>query len=403
MSMMWVLQVLAKELEEAHGAIMGMHDAIHDARISGAGGSLDVGSPGDGKSLRRGFWGGGINSSLRRRKAEVGSERSASPGATLGLQTGVYGGVGLILADLHLNLLGLDDVGSPEEGGQDGSEAIGTSAEKNVYIADMFKGAAASRCRPVVCVGDRILRIDMVDVQGWSANQIRRLLDGDVGSTVTLTNWSKQRAVSYTVTMTRSHVPCIVSSGNRPQLYTLDVVTRIRDLYDDAFALSQALSEERDQFEEHKFQARAAQEELKMVLTTAVEEADELRGMNASLQKALEVQTEELSAYKHEIYDAKDQCSLLQGQLREAEDEMQQQERSCMQLHNHVQDVEDRMQQAVVDNRKMGMRIVSKVRKGALLSAFLRFKLAVITHGAVNLVSPSVPQPWACVGCIFAP
>ena len=335
-------------------------------------------------------------------KAQVELEQPASPSANLGLWTGVCGGVGLILADPHSNLLGLDNVEGPVEEGRDGVEAFQASVEKNVSITDMFKGAAASRCRPVVCVGDSILRIDMVDVQGWSGNQVRRLLDGNVGSTVTLTNWSKQRAVSYTVTMTRSHVPCITSSGNKPQLYALDVVTRIQDLFDDLLSLSHALSKERDGFEEHKLQARAAQEELKMVLTTAVDEADELRGTNASLQKALEVQTEVISAYKREIYDAKDQCSLLQGQLREADDDMQEQQKSCLQLHNHVQDVEDRMQQAVVDNRKLSMRLVSKVRKGALSRALSGFKHAAIAQGVAHQVSPSVSQPvdaldYACI------
>ena len=86
---MWVLQVLAKELEEAHGAIMGMHDAIHDARISGAGGSLDVGSPGDGKSLRRGVWGGGINSSLN---SEVGASAAMTAHGLPGECLSVIGG-----------------------------------------------------------------------------------------------------------------------------------------------------------------------------------------------------------------------------------------------------------------------------------------------------------------------
>jgi hypothetical protein len=347
---------------------------------------VDSRSPGDSKSLLRSFGGGGAG------KAQVELEQPASPSANLGLWTGVCGGVGLILADPHSNMLGLDNVEGLVEEGRDGGEAFQASLEKNVSITDMFKGAAASRCRPVVCVGDSILRIDMVDVQGWSGNQVRRLLDGNVGSTVTLTNWSKQRAVSYTVTMTRSHVPCIMSSGNKPQLYALDVVARIQDLLDDLFALSHALSKERDGFEEHKLQARAAQEELKMVLTTAVDEADDLRGTNASLQKALEVQTEVISAYKREIYDAKDQCSLLQGQLREADDDMQEQQKSCLQLHNHVQDVEDRMQQAVVDNRKLSTRLVSKVRKGALSRAFSGFKLAAITQAVAHQVRPSVSQ-----------
>jgi hypothetical protein len=46
-----------------------------------------------------------------------------------------------------------------------------------VRIADIFVGAAASRCVPVLNVGDYVLRVDAVDVKGMSGRQVRRLTD----------------------------------------------------------------------------------------------------------------------------------------------------------------------------------------------------------------------------------
>jgi hypothetical protein len=46
-----------------------------------------------------------------------------------------------------------------------------------VRISNIFVGAAASRCVPVINVGDYVLRVDAVDVKGMSGRQVRRLTD----------------------------------------------------------------------------------------------------------------------------------------------------------------------------------------------------------------------------------
>jgi len=335
-------QTLAHELEEAHTAISAMHQAICDG-----GGKL--------RAFSAGSHEGGSGSS-----------------AVISPRLQGWGGVGLILSDPEINVDPWTDVGS--SGG-------GTlQVEKCVNIADMFLGAAASRCRPVICVGDSILRVDTVDVQGQSGREVRQMLDGAIGSTVTLTNWSRQRRDTYTVTMTRSHLPSIASSGNRPRIYASDLENRSRDVFDEVLALSEALLEEKDNFEEFKLQSNADQEALKMRLASVEEEADGMRATHASLTSALDVQTEELAAYKKEIYAVTDEQTLLRCKLEEAEHQVLHHSARLLQLHNHIQDVEDRLQDAVVGKRKLTLRVVTKVRHASLQRAFLVFRQAVYTH-----------------------
>lgn len=84
---------------------------------------------------------------------------------------GGWGGVGLILADPHLNLLGLGEKEEEEQEQENGSDGGGggrrteeiaknvnidvSIVDMNVSIVDIFVGSAASRCRPALCVGDR--------------------------------------------------------------------------------------------------------------------------------------------------------------------------------------------------------------------------------------------------------
>lgn len=229
-----------------------------------------------------------------------------------------------------------------------------------------------------------ILRVDSVEVEGLSSKRVRQMLDGKIGSTVTLTNWSKHRAVTYTVTMTRSHLPCITASGNAAKLYASDMIARAHDVFHDMTLLDEALSEEKSNFEEHKLQAHAAREELKIRLATCVEEADELRSFNASLNNELQVQTEELAAYKREIYETQDQCMLLQDKLDVAHVDVEQHKHLQHKLNRNLQDVEDRMQQAIVDSKKLTLRILLKVRRAALWRALLSFKHATTVRYAVD-------------------
>ena len=334
-------QAISRELEEAHAAIATMHQAICDG-----GGKL------------RAF----------RSNALVGSS-SGSPAAQ-SPRLCEWGCVGLILADPDAEVLALSDA----DGFEHGTEL---NVERSVRIAHIFAGSAASRCRPVVCLGDSILRVDSIDVQGRSGKQVRQLLDGGIGSTVKLTNWSEQRQDMYTVTMTRSHLPSIASSGNSPRLYASDLKSRVRDVFDEVLALSEALLQEKDNFEEHKMQSSATREEIKIALASAEEEASGLRATHTSLTHALDVQTEEIAAYKNEIYAVSDECTLLRGKWEDAQNEVLQHSARLLQLHNHIQDVEDRLQETTVSKRKLTVRIVSKVRQASLLRAFLSLKQAV--------------------------
>ncbi len=332
-------QSLAHELEEAHTAIAAMHQAICDG-----GGKL--------------------------RAFSAGSREGGSAGISPRLQE--WGGVGLILSDPEINANPWCDISSSSGGT--------LQVQKCVNIADMFLGAAASRCRPVICVGDSILRVDSVDVQDQSGREVRQLLDGGIGSTVTLTNWSRERETTYTVTMTRSHLPSIASSGNRPTVYASDLKTRSRDVFEEVLALSEALLEEKDNFEEFKLQSNADQEALKMRLASVEEEADGMRATHASLTSALDVQTEELAAYKNEIWEVTDEHTLLRCKLEEAQHEVLQHSARLLQLHNHIQDVEDRLQDALIGKRKLTLRVVTKVRHASLQRAFLFFMQAVYAH-----------------------
>ena len=153
---------------------------------------------------------------------------------------------------------------------------------------------------------------------------------------------------------------------------------------DDLRFLAQALSEEKSTFEEHTLQAHAAHEELKIRLAASVEEAVELHSLNDSLTNELEVQTEELAAYKREIYEAQDACSLLQDKLDVAHVDAEQHKHFQRQLNAHLQDVEDRMEQARVDNKHLTLRNLLKVRRDALLHALLSFKHATNLRNTVD-------------------
>lgn len=60
---------------------------------------------------------------------------------------------------------------------QNGRGGDGLNSYNFVRIADIFVGAAASRCVPVLNVGDYVLRVNAVDVKGMSGRQVRRLTD----------------------------------------------------------------------------------------------------------------------------------------------------------------------------------------------------------------------------------
>ena len=295
----------ANQVEEAHRAIMRMHVAVSDPSAAMVFGKGPHETEGSGIQRNEGGW----------------------------------GGLGLILTEPST-------VHCVRENEQAGNVEEGLVLKQGyASVLDIFRGSAASRCRPTVGVGDSILRVDATDVQGLSSRQVRQLLDGKIGTAVTLTNWSQQRSERYSVTMTRSHIPCIPSSGNLPKLYVMDLCTRVRDVFDDVEELSEALADEKENLNEFKLKFHEMQDEMRMKLMLTAEEADELRVGHDSLTNQLQVQVEELTSYKRELYDAKDQCTLLQGQLHDALEDTQEYERQITTLRTHIQVVEDRMQE----------------------------------------------------------
>ena len=196
--------------------------------------------------------------------------------------------------------------------------------------------------------------------------QVRRLIDGNNGTTVTLTNWSRQRGVTYSVTLTRAHLPCVTSSGNGADMYATDLIARMHDMMEDMRLLATALCDEKRASEQQRLKAHAKHEELKVLthylLAAAEDAAAVAHSIHASIANDLELQTKSLLACKREICETRDHNTLLQDQLGAMHGQMQQETTYKQQLRSRVLELEERLQHALMHNQRLALQIKSSVR-----------------------------------------
>jgi hypothetical protein len=213
--------------------------------------------------------------------------------------------------------------------------------------------------------------------------QVRRLIDGNNGTTVTLTNWSRQRGVTYSVTLTRAHLPCVTSSGNGAEMYASDLIARMHDMMEDMRLLATALCDEKRASEQQRLKAHAKHEELQVLkvlthylLASAEDAAAVAHSIHASIANDLEVQTQTLLACKREVCETRDHNDALGVQARETHDHntllqdqlgamhghMQKESTYNQQLRSRVHDLEQRLQHALMHSQRLALQIKSSVR-----------------------------------------
>ena len=199
--------------------------------------------------------------------------------------------------------------------------------------------------------------------------QVRRLIDGNNGTTVTLTNWSRQRGVIYSVTLTRAHLPCVTSSGNGADMYATDLIARMHDMMEDMRLLATALCDEKRASEQQRLKAHAKHEEVKVLkvltnylLASAEDGAAVAHSIHASIANDLEVQTKTLLACKREVCETRDHNTLLQDQLGAMHGQIQKESTYNQQLRSRVHDLDERLQHALMHSQRLALQIKSSVR-----------------------------------------
>ena len=199
--------------------------------------------------------------------------------------------------------------------------------------------------------------------------QVRRLIDGNNGTTVTLTNWSRQRGVIYSVTLTRAHLPCVTSSGNGADMYATDLIARMHDMMEDMRLLATALCDEKRASEQQRFKVHATHEELKVLkvlahylLAAAEDGAAVAHSIHASIANDLEVQTKTFLACKREVCETRDHNTLLQDQLGAMHEQIQKDSNHIQQLRSRVHDLDERLQHTLMHSQRLALQIKSSVR-----------------------------------------